>query len=179
MPVLQQEGKRRNDTAWFWQYSKPGCLVYFDYQDSRSRAGPSHFLSDCKGRLQTGGYEVYTALGLNLQSHAGCWAHARRKFDQARKAAPKQAPCQESQEMLDLIAKLYAEESEAREAQLDAPARLQLRQERGVTAQTRRSCQADHPDPPAGPAGQPARQGLRLPAQSMETLLRFRYRWCG
>ena len=42
---------------------------------------------------------------------------------------------QESQEMLDLIAKLYAVESEARDAQLDAPARLQLRQERGVPAQ--------------------------------------------
>jgi hypothetical protein len=65
VPVLQQEGKGRNDTAWFWQYSKPGGLVYFDYQDSRSRAGPSHFLSDFKGRLQTDGYEVYTALVLN------------------------------------------------------------------------------------------------------------------
>lgn len=135
VPVLQQEGKGRNDTAWFWQYSKPGGLVYFDYQNSRSRAGPSHFLSDFDGRLQTDGYEVYTALGLNLQSHAGCWAHARRKFDQARKAAPKEAPCPESQEVLDLIAKLYAVESEAREAQLDARARLQLRQERGVPAQ--------------------------------------------
>ncbi len=135
VPVLQQEGKGRNDTAWFWQYSKPGGLVYFDYQDSRSRVGPSHFLSDFKGRLQTDGYEVYTALGLNMQSHAGCWAHARRKFDQARKAAPKEAPCQESQEMLDLIAKLYAVESEARDAQLDARARLQLRQERDVPAQ--------------------------------------------
>ena len=30
VPVLQQEGKGRNDTAWFWQYSKPGGLVYFD-----------------------------------------------------------------------------------------------------------------------------------------------------
>lgn len=135
VPVLQQEGKGRNDTAWFWQYSKPGGLVYFDYQASRSRAGPSHFLSDFKGRLQTDGYEVYTALGLNLQSHAGCWAHARRKFDQARKAAPKEAPCPESQEVLDLIATLYAVEKEAREAQLDARARLQLRQERGVPAQ--------------------------------------------
>ena len=135
VPVLQQEGKGRNDTAWFWQYSKPGGLVYFDYQNSRSRAGPSHFLKDYGGRLQSDAYEVYTALGLNLQSHAGCWAHARRKFDQARKAAPKEAPCPESQEVLDLIAKLYAVESEARARQLDAQARCQLRQERGVPAQ--------------------------------------------
>lgn len=140
VPVLQQDGKGRNDIAWFWQYSRPGGLVYFDYQNSRSRAGPSHFLSDFKGRLQTDGYEVYTALGLNLQSHAGCWAHARRKFDQARKAAPKEAPCPESQEVLDLIARLYAVESEAREAQLDPQARLRLRQERGVPAQLDALC---------------------------------------
>lgn len=140
VPVLQQEGKGRNDIAWFWQYSQPGGLVYFDYQNSRSRAGPSHFLSDFKGRLQTDGYEVYTALDLNLQSHAGCWAHARRKFDQACKAAPKEAPCPESQEVLDLIAKLYAVESEAREAQLDPQARLRLRQERGVPAQLETLC---------------------------------------
>jgi transposase len=140
VPVLQQEGKGRNDIAWFWQYSRPGGLVYFDCQNSRSRAGPSHFLSDFKGRLQSDGYEVYTALGLNLQSHAGCWAHARRKFDQARKAAPKEAPCPESQEGLDLIARLYAVESGAREAQLDPQARLRLRQDRGVPAQLDALC---------------------------------------
>ena len=68
--VLQKNGKGRNDTAWFWQYSKPGGLVFFDYQDSRSRAGPGDYLKDYTGRLQSDGYEVYTALGKTLKSHS-------------------------------------------------------------------------------------------------------------
>jgi transposase len=131
--VLQQEGKGRNDTAWFWQYSKPGGLVYFDYQDSRSRAGPSDFLANFTGRLQSDGYEVYTALGKGLLSHAGCWAHVRRKFDEARKVAPKEVPCTRSQEVLDLIGKLYLAEKEAREQGLDAAGRLAWRQQRKVS----------------------------------------------
>jgi transposase len=134
VPVLQQEGKGRNDIAWFWQYSKPGGLVYFDYQSSRSGAGPGAFLNDFTGMLQSDGYEVYSALGRRLSGHAGCWAHARRKFDEARKAAPKEAPCQDSQSMLLLIAELYAVEAEARKQRLAPDARLQLRQLRDVPA---------------------------------------------
>lgn len=132
VPVLQKDGKGRNDTAWFWQYSKPGGLIYFDYQDSRSRAGPGDYLKDYTGRLQSDGYEVYTALGKALKSHAGCWAHVRRKFDKAAKAAPKEAPCTASARVLASIAELYAIEAEAREHNLSREARLQLRKQRGI-----------------------------------------------
>lgn len=133
--VLQQEGKGRNDTAWFWQYSRPGGPVYFDYQDSRSRAGPADFLAGYAGSLQSDGYEVYTKLGGQVSGHAGCWAHARRKFEDAAKAAPKEAPCRDSAAVLQLVAGLYAVEKQAREAGADAAARLALRQARGVPAQ--------------------------------------------
>jgi transposase len=135
VPVLQQDGKGRNDTAWFWQYSRPGGMVYFDYQESRSRAGPSQYLKDYSGRLQSDGYEVYTPLGKGLQSHAGCWAHVRRKFDKASKVAPQGAPCTQSAQMLGSIAALYAVEAEAREQGLQGQARLALRQQRAVEAQ--------------------------------------------
>jgi transposase len=130
--VLQQNGKGRNDTGWFWQYSAPDGLVYFDYQDSRSRAGPKAFLKGYTGTLQSDGYEVYTNLVEEISAHAGCWAHARRKFDAARKAAPKEVPCRDSQTMLDEIAALYHVEKEARTTALDADGRLSLRQERGI-----------------------------------------------
>ncbi|MEN9284814.1 MAG: hypothetical protein RLZZ179_2307 [Verrucomicrobiota bacterium] len=130
--VLQQNGKGRNDTAWFWQYSAPDGLVYFDYQDSRSRAGPKAFLKGYTGTLQSDGYEVYTNLVEEISAHAGCWAHVRRKFDAARKAAPKEVPCRDSQTMLDEIASLYLVEKEARATALDADGRLSLRQERGI-----------------------------------------------
>jgi hypothetical protein len=77
-----------------------------------------------------------------------------------------------------LIAKLYAVESEAREAQLDARARLQLRQERGVPAQldtlTKRIIQIRQQAQPASLLAKPC-----ISAQSIKTLLRFRYRWLG
>jgi transposase len=130
--VLQQEGKGRNDTAWFWQYSAPAGLVYFDYQDSRSRAGPRAFLAGYRRILQSDGYEVYVNLLTDIGEHAGCWAHVRRKFDSARKAAPKEVPCRDSQEILDLIAFLYLVEKEARAAGLDGDARLRHRQARGI-----------------------------------------------
>lgn len=127
VPVLQRDGKGRNDTAWFWQYSRPGGLVYFDYQDNRSRAGPGEFLKGYTERLQSDGYEVYTDFGKTLRSHAGCWAHVRRKFDKAGKVAPKEAPCQDSARMLASIAELYAIEARAREQKHSGEARLQLR----------------------------------------------------
>jgi transposase len=134
VPVLQKDGKGKNDTAWFWQYSRPGGLIYFDYQSSRSRAGPGEYLKDYSGRLQSDGYEVYTAFGKALRSHAGCWAHVRRKFDKASKVAPKEVPCQDSARMLASIAELYAIEARAREQQLGGEQRLQLRMESGIIA---------------------------------------------
>lgn len=133
VPVLQQEGKGRNDTAWFWQYSAPGSLVYFDYQDSRSRAGPRAFLAGYTRILQSDGYEVYVDLTGEIHVHAGCWAHVRRKFDSARKAAPKEVPCRDSQELLDEIAFLYLVEKEARTLGLNADERLRHRTARGIT----------------------------------------------
>jgi transposase len=127
VPVLQNKGQGKNDTAWFWQYSRPGGLVYFDYQDSRSRAGPGDYLKSYTGRLQSDGYEVYTALGKELHSHAGCWAHVRRKFDKASKVAPKEAPCADSARVLARIGELYAIEAKARESKVSAEARLRFR----------------------------------------------------
>jgi transposase len=134
VPVLQRNGKGKNDTAWFWQYSRPGGLVYFDYQDSRSRAGPGDFLKGYTQRIQTDGYEVYTDLCRLMRSHAGCWAHVRRKFDKASKVAPKEAPCKNSARMLASIAELYAIEARAREQKLSGEARLKLRIESGIIA---------------------------------------------
>jgi transposase len=137
VPVLQREGRGRNDTAWLWQYSRPGGPVFFDYQESRSRAGPRDFLAGFTGVLQSDGYEVYTRLGREVAGHAGCWAHVRRKFAEAGKAAPKEAPCADSVRILGLIGGLYAVEREARELGLAGEERLALRRRRGVEGQLR------------------------------------------
>jgi hypothetical protein len=89
-------------------------------------------LSGDTGSLQSDAYEVYTKPGVKGRNHAGCWAHARRKFTDAGKAAPKEAPCAQSLEMLGIIAKLYEVEKQARELDLQDTERLALRLKREV-----------------------------------------------
>ena len=57
----------------------------------------------------------------------GCWAHARRKFYEARTTDPRH-----SHVALAYIRRLYIVESDAKEAKLDDDARRALRQERSV-----------------------------------------------
>jgi len=59
--------------------------------------------------------------------HAGCWAHARRKFVEAQKVQPK-GKTGKADWALSLISKLYRVEREAKA--FDAAGRLALRQQR-------------------------------------------------
>jgi transposase len=129
--VLQQEGKGRNDTCWLWQYSSP-LLVYFDYHQSRGREGPAAILKDFTGTLQTDGYAVYPNVAGKAHAHAGCMAHARRRFVNALKASPASHPCKRSARIVELMKQLYEVEGLARDAGLTGEARLALRREQRV-----------------------------------------------
>ena len=48
---------------------------------------PAAFLNGFRGYLQTDGYAGYNAVEGAI--HVGCWAHVRRKFDEALRAVPK------------------------------------------------------------------------------------------
>ena len=52
------------------------------------RRCPKEFLSGFKGYLHTDGYSGRNNLPENI-TVIGCWAHARRKFDEAMKSLPK------------------------------------------------------------------------------------------
>lgn len=132
LPVLQDLGKGRNDVAWLWQYSIPGGLVYFEYQDNRAQAGARAYLKDYGGILQSDGYVVYDCLEGQVQRHAGCFAHVRRKFVEACQAAPKEVPCEPGLAVVASIGALYGVEERARQMQLKGQARLDYRQEQGV-----------------------------------------------
>lgn len=62
-------------------------IVLFDYQPGRGACHPKAFLNGFKGYLHTDGYDVYHKL--SEITVVGCWAHARRKFDEAIKSLPK------------------------------------------------------------------------------------------
>lgn len=119
-----------SSTGRFWAYIGDDEHPYTDYDFtmSRSRDGPAAFLSDYKGFLQADAFSGYD--GIFLGSDGGieevaCWAHARRKFFDARSNAPRQA-----NEILEWIRQLYDIEDRAR--QWPAAERLALRRREAV-----------------------------------------------
>jgi len=96
-------------------------LVAFDYQKGRDKEAPREFLENYKGTLQTDGYAVYKQYyATNEVTHLACWAHARRKFDEALSNDRKRA-----EYVLLEIQKLYAIERKLKE--LSAEQRKEIR----------------------------------------------------
>jgi len=94
-------------------------MVLFDYyRGERTATCPIHFLSDYQDYLQVvDGYGAYESTKATL---VGCWAHARRKFIEADKAAPKPKkgkPVRATKANVTLakIAKLYTIEQQCKE----------------------------------------------------------------
>ena len=121
--VLQKEGKGRNDTAWFWQYST-GKLVYFDFRGGRGRDGPGEILRDFEGILQSDAYAGYNNAAPRALARAGCWSHVRRKFLEAYNASPAKSRCTRSAHIIALIDRAYVVEDLARTMGLEGDERL-------------------------------------------------------
>ncbi|GAC42490.1 transposase and inactivated derivative, partial [Paenibacillus popilliae ATCC 14706] len=62
-------------------------MVLYDYQRTRGGEHPRDFLEGFKGYLHVDGYPGYHKV--KEVTLVGCWAHARRKYDEALKAAPE------------------------------------------------------------------------------------------
>lgn len=89
LQVLREEGKSVETQSYLWLYRtgrgvKPA--IVYDYQRTRGGEHPRHFLAGFSGYLHVDGYPGYHKVkGVKL---VGCWAHARRKYDEAIKSAP-------------------------------------------------------------------------------------------
>ena len=114
--VLREgEGPPGKSYMWcaqgYWQ-GRP--IKRFAYHPSRSGSFADALLGDFRGFLQTDGYSGYNHLdGKPGIVHVGCLAHVRRKFVEAWEVAGKQGAAKEA---VDLIAKIYRNESELRAA---------------------------------------------------------------
>jgi transposase len=86
-------------------------LVWFNYQPTRHSKPALEFLQNYEGSIVTDGYAGYIQTG-NLEkiNHAGCWAHARRKFTEAKKSG-KEA---QADVFISLINKLYHIENKSK-----------------------------------------------------------------
>lgn len=96
---------------WMWVRASgpPGRrIILFDYDASRAGAVPKRLLEGYQGILLSDGYEPYEAVAQALKlTHAGCFAHVRRKFDEARKAQPHNAPDSQAKVALEFVRELY------------------------------------------------------------------------
>ena len=92
LQVLHEPGKKPQSDSYMWLYRTSGDtdkpIVLYEYQPGRGAKYPKEFLAGYKGYLHTDGYAGYHDLGENI-TVVGCWAHARRKFDEAVKSLPK------------------------------------------------------------------------------------------
>ena len=91
LQVLHESGRAAESTSYMWLYRTGRVgppIVLYDYQTTRASKHPSRFLSGFKGYLHVDGYAGYN--GLPDITLVGCWAHARRKFDEALKALPSE-----------------------------------------------------------------------------------------
>ncbi len=119
-----------SSTGRFWEYIGDDGHPYsvYDFSASRCRDGPAASLEGYRGFLQADAYGGYD--GIFVGSDGGvvevaCWAHARRKFYDARSNAPRQA-----NEILEWIRQLYDIEDRARE--WSVAERLALRRREAV-----------------------------------------------
>lgn len=132
LPVIDNE-KHRAVKGYVWSVVDvmTGDRFFFYEHGSRSARVAMGLLKDFKGAIQSDGYVVYEHFeGMKGKLMLGCWAHARRKFFEARKENEKLA-----NEALFYIGKLYEVEREAdaldeKDGKPDYERRKALRQEK-------------------------------------------------
>jgi transposase len=127
--VLSKEKSGETHRGYYWVYQNSlNKIVFFDYQESRGRAGPMEILENFKGYLQTDGYNAYDVFekqkGITLMH---CMAHARRMFNEALASDETRASY-----AMQEIQKLYAIERNCREQNLSAEEIKNLRTDKSV-----------------------------------------------
>jgi transposase len=106
-------GEEGSHLGRFWTYVGDEQHPYsvYDFTMSRSRDGPRQFLHGFRGYLHADAYAGYDAIYLGPESRVvevACWAHARRKFYEARQNYPREA-----HQVLEWIQQLYDIEDRA------------------------------------------------------------------
>ena len=93
LQVLKEPGKTAQSKSYMWLYRTGGDakhpIVLYEYKPDRRAGNAAKFLKGYRGYLHTDGYPGYHSLPEEIRV-VGCWAHARRKFDEAVKALPKE-----------------------------------------------------------------------------------------
>ena len=136
--VLGEGGRAAESKSYMWvqaSANRERPVVLFDYDPSRGGAIPKRLLGEYSGYLITDGYEGYGPVcRANGITQVGCWAHARRKFDEVLKAAginPRKTPkgkpppkARKAGQALAFIRALFAIEHRVRDDSAEARYRV-------------------------------------------------------
>lgn len=122
---VQDKSKEKNiHNGFMWVYHAPPQKgVLFEYHPSRAAESVKDTLTNFEGYLQTDGYQVYEKTGQKATvTHLGCWAHVRRKFENALTSDPKRASV-----VMEYIQLLYEVEAHIRSQNLSEKDAKELR----------------------------------------------------
>ena len=93
------DGRHPGSKSYMWvhrsgEFCKDRRIVIYEYQKGRDHELPLAFYQDYKGVLVTDGLQQYHLVEKKLPDliNANCWAHARRDYADAIKAADKSDP---------------------------------------------------------------------------------------
>jgi transposase len=141
---------RKTGRVWVYLGDRDHPYTVYDMTASRSRDGPRTFLDGFAGYLQADAFGGYDGLYARGVTEVACWAHARRKFFEAKETGPAEA-----HEALARIRALY--EIEARAKALAPVERAALRQAEAAPMLASFGCWLDDLRPqtlPKSPLGQ-------------------------
>lgn len=118
------EPKGKTFQGYLWAISRPDDDVVFDWRLTRQHGEITSLLNGFQGVLQSDGYEGYARYAERNPGviRVACFAHARRKFNEALETAPIQAGF-----MLRLIGHLYRMERDWDERNLRGAERARRR----------------------------------------------------
>lgn len=88
--VLREPDRPAVRKSYMWMYRTSGDsfpIVLYDYREGRSGSYPKEMLQGFEGYLHVDGYAGYHKV--ESAKLAGCWAHTRRKYDEALKSIPE------------------------------------------------------------------------------------------
>ena len=133
--MLKEPGRTSTTKSYMWLYRTSGCaeqpIVLYEYQPSRKAEHAEAFLKDFSGWLHADGYQGYHKLPEKIRV-VGCWAHARRKFDEALQTLPKEKRqgslaavgecyCTKLFQLEETLSELTAEERYNKRLELEKP----------------------------------------------------------
>jgi len=118
--VLKEPGKSPQSRSYMWvqRGGPPGTpVIHFHYDPSRSTDVAGKLLDGFTGVVMSDGYEPYRKVAADNSGivHLCCFAHARRKFVEAKNAQPK-GKSGRADKALAFISKLYAVETRCRDS---------------------------------------------------------------